>query len=186
MASAVNALVIAALLVLVPGLVFAALPSPPFDFSLSPAAVTEGAPVTIRIAAVRAPAAGAPEVYDLYLALARTEEASFLTEDGAWSPSPVPYARAVAVSAPPIVRPWPRAWPSGEHAFALLVVPVSADPLARTGWRYRPVIRWLDVEPRASGDTSPDSATIAILVVATLGAMATVWWIVLRSRRAAG
>lgn len=183
MASPVKTLVTAAILALAAAPASAALPAPPFDFSLSPAAVTEGAPATVRIAPVRAPSAGAPETYDLYLALARTDEASFLTEDGAWSPSPVPYARAVGVNAPPIVRQWPRAWPPGEHAFALLVVPVSADPLARSAWRYRPVIRWLDVEPRASGDASPDYATVAILVVATLGAIAAVWWTVLEGRR---
>jgi len=163
----VKTLATAAILALAAAPASAALPAPPFDFSLSPAAVTEGA----------------PETYDLYLALARTDEASFLTEDGAWSPSPVPYARAVGVNAPPIVRQWPQAWPPGEHAFALLVVPVSADPLARSAWRYRPVIRWLDVEPRASGDASPDYATVAILVVATLGAIAAVWWTVLEGRR---
>jgi len=186
MASAMKALIPAALLALAAAPASAALPAPPFDFSLSPVSVTEGAPVTIRIAPVRAPGAGPSEVHDLYLALARTEEASFLNEVGAWSPSPVPYARAVGVDAPPIVRQWPQAWPPGEHAFALIVVPVSANPLARSAWRYRPVIRWVDVEPRATGDASPDFATVAMLAVATLGAIAAVWLTVLKGRRGAG
>jgi hypothetical protein len=182
----VKAVVTAAVLAGAAAPASAALPAPPFDFGMSPGAVTEGAPVTIRIAPVHAAGAGVPEAYDLYLALARTDEASFLTEDGAWSPTPVPYARAVGVSAPPIVRQWPRAWPPGEHAFALVVVPVSGDPLARSAWRYRPVIRWVDVEPRVSDDAAPDYATLAILAVATLGAIAAVWWSTLASRRAAG
>src|SRR5262249_50101692 len=98
--------------------------------------------------------------------------ASFLDEVGAWSPRPVPYARAVGVDAPPIVRQWPQAWPPGEHAFALIVVPVSANPLTRSAWRYRPVIRWLDVEPRPTGDAGPDFGTVAMLAVATPGAIA--------------
>jgi hypothetical protein len=182
----VTAVVTAAVLAVAAAPASAALPAPPFDFGMSPGAVTEGAPVTIRIAPVRAAGAGVPEAYDLYLALARTDEASFLTEDGAWSPTPVPYARAVGVSAPPIVHQWPRAWPPGEHAFALVVVPVSADPLARGAWRYRPVIRWVDVEPRVSGDAAPDYATLVVLAFATLGAIAAVWWSMLASRRAAG
>ncbi len=172
----------AALMALAVAPASAALPAPPFDFSLSPAAVTEGAPVTVRIAPVRSAGAGAPDAYDLYLVLARTEEASFLTEAGAWSPTPVPYARAVDVTAAPIVRQWARAWPPGEHAFALVVVPVSADPLARSAWRYRPVTRWLDVAPHTSGDESADYATVAMLAVATLVAIAAVWWS-LRARR---
>jgi hypothetical protein len=185
-AATVAATVAVVALALAPAPASAALPAPPFDFSLAPSTVDEGAPVTVRIAPVRSSSAGAPETYDLYVALARTDEAAFLTEDGAWSPKPAPYARTVGVNAPPIVRQWPRAWPPGEHAVALLAVPVSADPLARSAWRYRPVIRWLDVEPRASDDAAPDYTTVAILAVATAGAIALVWWTVLPRRRGAG
>jgi len=163
---------------------FAALPAAPFDFTMSPAAVTEGAPVTIRIAPVRA-GAGAPQAHDLYLALARSEEAAFLTEGGAWSPRPVPFARAVPPDAAPIVRQWPRAWPPGEHAFALIAVPVSTDPLARTAWRYRPAIRWLEVTPRVSDKGIPDYTALVTLALATAGANAAVWWTLLQRRRGA-
>src|SRR5207249_1351430 len=64
MASPVKTLATAAILALAAAPASAALPAPPFDFSLSPAAVTEGAPATVRIAPVRAPSAGAPETYD--------------------------------------------------------------------------------------------------------------------------
>ncbi len=181
-----KALVLAALLGLAAAPASAALPEPPFDLSFSPASVTEGAPVTIRIAPARSRGAAGADPVDVYLALARTEEASFLTETGAWAPRPVPYAHAVTVDTPPIVRQWPQAWPPGEHAFALIVVPVSADPLARAAWRYRPVIRWLDIEPRASGDMPADYPTLALLAAATLGAIGAVWWAALASRRTFG
>ena len=48
------------------------------------------------------------------------------------------------------------------------------------------MIRWVDVEPRATGDASPDFATVAMLAVATLGAIAAVWLTVLKGRRGAG
>ena len=53
MASPVKTLATAAILALAAAPASAALPAPPFDFSLSPAAVTEGAPATVRIAPVR-------------------------------------------------------------------------------------------------------------------------------------
>jgi hypothetical protein len=102
------------------GPVFAALPSPPFDFSLSPAAVTEGHP-SRSARRVRAPAAGAAGGRPVS-ALARRRGRSHRGRRLVAEPGTV---RAPSAERAPIVRPWPRAWPPGEHAFALLVVPVS-------------------------------------------------------------
>jgi hypothetical protein len=155
----------------------AALPAPPFDFSLSPSSVVEGEPVTIRIT----PRSAAPGAHDLYVVHARSEEASFLDPNGAWAPRPVLYARVGDGPVAPIVRPWPKAWPPGEHALALVVVPVSGDPLARLGWRYRPVERRVTIAPRVSGDAPPDVMTMTVLAALTLAAIGAVWWTVLAS-----
>lgn len=156
----------------------ATLPAPPFDFALSPSSAVEGEPVTIRIS----PRSATPGAHDLYIAHARSEEASFLGADGTWAPRPVLYARVLDGPASPIVRPWPKAWPPGEHALALVVVPVSADPLARLAWRYRPVVRWVTITPRVSTDAPPDVATMILLAAATTVALGVVWWTLLGAR----
>ena len=172
---------IAVLIIAVASVSHAALPAPPFDFTVTPSAVVEGNSVTIHIAS-RGPRQHHVEDHDLYLALAFSEEASFLTADGTWSPRPVPFARAPRAEALSLVRPWPKAWPPGDHALALLVVPASANPLARTKWCYRPVITWLSITPRAA-DVRPATSVLSALAGLTVIAVATVWWTVLGGRR---
>lgn len=181
MAPGVKAVAAAAVLALAATASHAALPAPPFELSVTPGSVIEGEPVTIRIAPSVTPETG--EARDIYLALATSEEAAFLTEQGAWSPRPVPYARIAAGHAPTIVRPWPKAWPPGDHTLAMLVVPPAADPLGRTAWIYRPVIAQLSVTPRASADAPPAVGALFILAAATLAAIGCVWWTVLGTPR---
>ena len=179
-----GALLVAALLALGAAVAEAALPAPPFDLTLSPTSLIEGEPVTIRVT----PTASTPDAarYDLYLLLASVEEAAFLTPEGTWAPTPVPYARSVSTVDPPIVRPWPHAWPPGRFAFGLVVVPPSGDPLGRDEWRYRPAITWFDVAPRASGTGTPVSTSLVVLGVAAAGAAALVWWATLARATAGG
>jgi hypothetical protein len=152
----------------------AALPVPPFELTLSSTSLTEGDTVTVRVAP--RPGATGGEPYDLYVLLASVEEAAFLTPEGAWAPRPVPYARALSVTAAPIVRPWPKVWPSGRFALGLVVVPPGVDPLARADWRYRPTITWFDVAPLRRAETPPAGTMPALLAVAAAAAFALVWW----------
>jgi hypothetical protein len=169
-----GALFAAALLALGAAVADAALPAPPFDLTLSSTSLIEGEPVTIRVTPTARPSPTAR--YDVYLLLASVEEAAFLTPEGTWAPTPVPYARSVSTADPPIVRPWPHAWPPGHFAFGLVVVPPSSDPLVRDDWRYRPAITWFDVAPRGSGAATPASTSLVVLGVAAATAAALVWW----------
>jgi hypothetical protein len=167
-------LVLAVLLALVATSADAALPAPPFELTLSSTALTEGEAVTVRVAAK--PGSASDERHDVYLMLASVEEAAFLTPDGAWAPAPVPWARALSTREAPVVRPWPRAWPAGRYAFGLVVVPVAANPLTRSEWRYRPGITWFDVRPLPPPGRAPAPASLWLLGAATLAAVALVWW----------
>lgn len=162
----------------------AALPAPPFDLTLSSASLIEGQAVMVRVAA--RPGGTDSERYDVYLQLASSEEAAFLMPEGTWAPRPVPYARAVSTTEPPIVHQWPRAWPPGRHALGLVVVPVSGDPLARLEWRYRPVITWLRIEPLRAGDAGTATAIPGVLGVGALAAVALVCWAGHREPSASG
>lgn len=167
-------LVLAALLTLAATSVEAALPAPPFDLELSSTSLVEGQAVTVRVTA--RPGGTGSERYDLYLQLASSEEAAFLTPEGTWAPRPVPYARAASTTDPPIVRQWPRAWPPGRHALGLVVVPASGDPLSRPEWSYRPATAWLRIAPLHPPAAGPAAAVAGLLGVAATVAVALVWW----------
>jgi hypothetical protein len=167
-------LLLAGLLALAAPSVEAALPAPPFDLTLSSTSLVEGQATTVRVAA--RPGETGRERYDVYLQLASSEEAAFLTPEGTWAPHPVPYVRAMSTLDPPVVRHWPRVWPPGRHALGLVVVPASGDPLARPEWSYRPAIAWLRVAPLRSRDPGPTAASLALLGVAAAVAVALVWW----------
>jgi hypothetical protein len=167
-------LVLAALLLLVATSVEAALPAPPFDLALSSTSLREGDTVTVRVSA--RPGGAAQDRYDLYVLLASVEEAAFLTPEGTWAPRPVPYARAVSTSDPPLVRQWPKVWPPGQYALGLVAVAPSGDPLDRAAWRYRPAIRWFQVAPLRPERAAPVIRTWVLLGVAAVAAGALVWW----------
>jgi hypothetical protein len=167
-------LVLAGCLLLAAASAEAALPAPPFDLAVSSTSLIEGQPVTVTIAA--RPGATSGERYDFYLQLASSEEAAFLTPEGTWAPTPVPYARAVSAADPPTVHRWPRAWPAGHHALGLVVVPASGDPLARPEWTYRPVITWLRIAPLRSHDAAPAGPLPVLLGVAAAAAVGLVGW----------
>jgi hypothetical protein len=166
--------VLAALLALATASAEAALPAPPFDLTLSSTSLIEGQAVTVRVAA--RPGGTGGERYDLYLQMASSEEAAFLTPEGTWAPRPVPYARSVSATDPPLVRQWPKAWPPGQHALGLVVVPASGDPLSRPEWRYRPAITWLQIAPLRSDDAGSGAALLWLLGITAAMAVALVWW----------
>jgi hypothetical protein len=170
----VRRVLLAGLLALVATSVDAALPGPPFDLMLSSTSLIEGEAVTVRVAG--RPGAPPGERYDVYLLLASVEEAAFLTPEGTWARRPVPYARAMSTTDPPVVRQWPKVWPPGSFALAMVAVPPSGDPLARVEWRYRPAITWFRIAPRRPDDAGPEVATSGLLGAAAAVAVALVWW----------
>jgi hypothetical protein len=170
----VTRVVLAGLLALVATSVEAALPGPPFELRLSSTSLIEGQTVGVRVAG--RPGGTHDERYDVYLLLASVEEAAFLTPEGTWAPGPVPYARAMSTTDPPVVRAWPKVWPPGRYALGLVVVPPSGDPLSRTEWRYRPAITWFRIAPRDRGSAGPAAAASGLLGGAAAVAIALVWW----------
>jgi len=158
-------LVIAVLLGVSAGSAQARLPVPPFELSVSPAALPAGATATIRIEpAPRAGAEAPAEAYDLYLVwLLSMPRSIYLTSGGDWSQEPVSYLRAVSVSAfTGVTQTW-RAAPPGRISLGLVVVRSGGNPVSRSDWRYRPSVRWIRVDPpRADGD--PDFTERVVVV----------------------
>ena len=152
----------------------AALPAPPFDLAVSSTSLREGDTVTVRVSP--RPTGAAQDRYDLYVLLASSEEAAFLTPEGRWAPRPVAYARAVSTSNPTLVREWPRVWPAGQHALALVAVAPDGDPLDRATWQFRPAIVWLRITPLHPNGAASVVRTWLLLGAAALAAVALVWW----------
>jgi hypothetical protein len=165
--------ILAALVVLVAASAEAVLPAPPFDLALSSTSLTEGETITVRVVPRATGRADGP--YDVYVLLASVEEGAFLTPEGAWAPRPVAYARGLSTTDPPIERRWPKAWPAGRNALALVVVPPGGDPLARAEWRYRPAIRWLRIASLRPRDAVPATTTLALLGGATAAVLLVAW-----------
>jgi hypothetical protein len=117
--------------------------------------------------------AGGP--HDVYVLLASVEEAAFLTPEGGWAPRPVVYARALSTTDPPVVRQWPKAWPAGRNALALVAVPPGGDPLSRAEWQYRPAITWFRITSLRPREAVPEGTTLALLGAAAV-AVALVGW----------
>jgi len=126
----------------------AALPGPPFELSVAPGRIVEGGTATIEIrAAGRAPDDAR---YDIYLVWALGERAIFLTPESSWSAQPVPYHRAASPSAfSPAPTPWRAVGPVADVPLAMVVVPSGVHPMDRERWTFRPVLRWVTVQPRA-------------------------------------
>jgi hypothetical protein len=138
-----------------------ALPAPPFDLAVTPARVTPGETVTLRITP-----RGGEGTFDLYLMWALAAEAAFLTPEGVWSPRPVPYRARVAATGAPITAGWAPG-PPGDIPLALVVVPAGADPLTRFSWTFRPVLAEISARPPTTGG-APDLVALAPLALVTL------------------
>jgi len=139
----------------------AALPAPPFALDVTPARVTPGQPVTLRIT----PLGGGGE-FDLFLMWALAAEAAFLTPEGGWSPRPVAFRARVPAAGAPLSLRWVPG-PPGDIPLALVVVPAGADPLARFAWAFRPVLVEIRARPPAAG-AALDVGTLAPLALVTL------------------
>jgi hypothetical protein len=158
---------VALALCIAPTSTYAGLPPPPFDFEISPARVPEGGSTTIEVAPATRSSVGTG-TYDVYVMWAYSEEAAFLTPQGAWAPVPVALARNTTVQSAPTLRvAWNGARPVMDIPLAVLVVPAGADPLDRARWTYRPVIRWLSVSARSRSWSLTSGALLLGFIAAT-------------------
>ncbi len=163
----------------------ATLPPPPFDLSVTPARVVEGQSGIIAIRAVHKSTTDAR--YDIYLVWALAERAAFLTLDSSWSPTPVPYHRAVSPSDfTPSSTPWRTIRPSGHVPLAMVVAPAGVDPMDRARWTFRPVLRWVTVRPRGLSTAPLTNPLWAAVAVASLIVLVAPGLVEVLARRRAG
>jgi len=148
----------------------AALPAPPFELSVAPAAIisNDNVAVTLR------PRANATGRWDLYVVWLYSERAAFLGPDGIWRPQPVPI-RAGAAAGEAATVTWRNAGPAGEATLALLTVEPGGDPLERLDWRFRPSLATLRIAPIPAPRAVP-YGTVAALALAAAAAIALVFW----------
>jgi hypothetical protein len=138
----------------------AALPAPPFTLEVTPARVGPGQPVRVQIT----PRGEAGE-FDIYLMWEQSEEAAFLTPEGAWSPRPVAFRPRLPARGAPVTLQWIPT-PPGDIPLALLVLRPGEDPMTRAAWTFRPVVAWVAATP-AQVPPAPTWSALAPLAGAT-------------------
>jgi hypothetical protein len=148
----------------------ASLPSPPFAVSIDVPPDGAGNRVTVRLAARPAPAA--PEAFDLYVVqLQGFQQAVFLTTSGTWSPAPVSVQRGLSASS---FAPITVGWTDGRFGSMYVMVigaRTATDPLVRSNWVFRPILRSLSLRARQADDPQPSEA---LWVTGLLGALSAI------------
>jgi hypothetical protein len=157
---------VAALLAVAGGPVDAALPESPFALSVTPADVPLGGTVRLTVSP-----RGGVGAWDLYVVWLYAERAAFLDGDGAWRPRPVPF-RAHVGAGQTVTGQWTHAAPAGPATLALLAVEPGADPLERLDWRFKPSLATLHVGAGARSGGDMPGATLAMVALAGLVAIA--------------
>src|SRR4030095_7742551 len=122
--------------------------------------VGAGQPVRMQIT----PRGDAGE-FDVYLMWEGSEEAAFLTPQGAWSARPVAFRPRLPARGGPITFDWVPT-PPGDVPLALVVMPPGADPLTRAAWTFRPLMTRVTVDLAAP--PAPAWTALAPLAGATL------------------
>ena len=164
----------------------ASLPSPPFAVSMDASPDGAGNRVTVRVEARPALAkAAAPEAFDLYvIQLQGFQAAVFLTTSGAWSPTPVSVRRGVlASSSTPIAVGWTDRRFGSMHVM-VIGARTATDPLVRSNWLFRPILRIVPLRARPADDPQSSEALMVIGLLGVLSAVAVgiVLWLPRRRR----
>lgn len=161
----------------------ASLPSPPFAMSLEVSPDGAGNRVTVRVEPRSAPPS--PEAVDVYVVqLQGFQQALFLTSSGTWSPTSVSVQRGLSASSfAPIAVGWTDGRFGSMHVM-VIGARTGTDPLVRSNWLFRPVLRNVHLRARQADDPQRSEA---LLVLGLLGgvsaaAVALVTWLP-RSRR---
>jgi hypothetical protein len=164
----------------------ASLPSPPFAVSMDVSPDGAGNRVTVRVEARPVLAkAVAPEAFDLYVVqLQGFQAVVFLTTSGAWSPTPASVRRGLLASSfTPIAVGWTDRRFGSMHVM-VIGARTATDPLVRSNWLFRPILRNLPLRARRADDSQPGEALLVIGLLGGLSALAVgiVLWLP-RSRR---
>ena len=152
----------------------ASLPSPPFAVSMDVSPDGAGNRVTVRVEPRPALAPAAPpEAFDLYVVeLQGFQAAVFLTTSGAWSPTPVSVQRGLSASS---FAPLAVGWTDGRYGSMHVMVigaRVGADPLVRSNWIFRPILRNLHLRARLADDPQRNEALVVMGLLGGLSAVA--------------
>jgi hypothetical protein len=152
----------------------ASLPSPPFAMSLDVSPDGAGNRVTVRVAPRPAlTQAAAPEAFDLYVVqLQGFQQALFLTTSGAWSPTPVSVQRGLSASS---FAPLAVGWTDGRYGSMHVMVigaRTGTDPLVRSNWIFRPILRNLHLRARLADDPQRNEALVVMGLLGGLSAVA--------------
>ena len=163
----------------------ASLPSPPFAVSMDVSPDGAGNRVTVRVEARPALAKAAPEAFDLYVVqLQGFQVAVFLTTSGAWSPTPVSVQRGLfASSLAPIAAGWTDRRFGSMHVM-VIGARTGTDPLVRSNWLFRPILRIVPLRARQADDPQPSEAPMITGLLGGLSAIAVgiVLWLPRRRR----
>jgi hypothetical protein len=151
----------------------ASLPAPPFAVSMDVSPDGAGNRVTVRVEARPALATAAPEAFDLYVVqLQGFQAAVFLTTSGAWSPTPVSVQRGLfASSLAPIAVGWTDRRFGSMHVM-VIGARTATDPLVRSNWLFRPILRIVPLRARQADDPQPSEALMVIGLLGGLSALA--------------
>jgi hypothetical protein len=149
----------------------ASLPSPPFAVSMDIAPDGTGNRVTVRVEPRPAPAP--TQAFDLYVVqLQGFQQALFLTSSGAWSPTPVSVQRGLSASS---VAPIAVGWTDGRFGSMHVMVigaRTATDPLVRSNWIFRPILRNLHLRARQADDPQRGDAWLVTGLLGALSAIA--------------
>jgi len=151
----------------------ASLPSPPLAVSMDVSPDGAGNRVTVRVEARPALAkAAAPEAFDLYVVQLQGFQATvFLTTSGAWSPTPVSVQRGLYASDfAPIAVGWTNRQFGSMHVM-VIGARTATDPLVRSNWLFRPILRIVPLRARQADDPRPSEA---LLVTGLLGGLSVI------------
>ena len=157
----------------------ASLPAPPFAMSLDVSPAGAGNRVTVRVEPGPA-LANTPEAFDLYVVqLQGFQQALFLTTSGAWSPTPVSVQRGLSGSS---LAPLAVGWTDGRFgSMHMMVIGARSgtDPLVRSNWTFRPILRNLHLRARLADDPQRSEALVVMGLLGGLSAVgvALVLWL---------
>jgi hypothetical protein len=164
----------------------ASLPAPPFAVSMDVSPDGADNRVTVRVEPRPALAkAAAPEAFDLYVVqLQGFQAAVFLTDSGVWSPKPVSVQQGlVASSLAPIAVGWTDRRFGSMHVM-VIGARTATDPLVRSNWLFRPILRIVPLRARQADDPQSGEALMIIGLLGGLSAVAVgiVLWLPRRRR----
>jgi hypothetical protein len=152
----------------------ASLPAPPFAVSMDVSSDGAGNRVTVRVDDRPALAkAAAPETFDLYVVqLQGFQVAVFLTTSGVWSPTPVSVQRGLSASSlAPIAVGWTDRRFGSMHVM-VIAARTGTDPLVRSNWLFRPILRIVPLRARQADDPQPGEVLMIIGLLGGLSAIA--------------